>query len=66
VHANLLKANPTTELQINTPFSSQPKKHNSVNDIMEKVESKEEPPKKMHRGKKGNSHQRGRKISVSF
>jgi hypothetical protein len=45
--ANIPKANPTRELQINTPSSSQPKKDNSVKDVMEKWKSKEEPPKKI-------------------
>jgi hypothetical protein len=47
VPANLPKENPTRELQINTPSSSQPKKDNSTKDAMEKGKSKEEPPKKI-------------------
>jgi hypothetical protein len=44
VPANPPKANPTREIQINIPSSSQPKKDNSAKDAMEKVKSKEEPP----------------------
>ena len=45
--ANLPKANPIRELQINTPSSSQPKKDNSTKDTMEKGKYKEESPKKI-------------------
>jgi hypothetical protein len=48
----LPKANPTRELQTNTPSSIQPKKDNSVRDIMEKEKSKEEPPKKSPEARK--------------
>jgi hypothetical protein len=41
VHANPLKGNPTRELQINTPSSSQPNKDISTKDTMEKGKSKE-------------------------
>jgi hypothetical protein len=47
VPANILKANPTRELHINTPSSSQLKKDNSTKDAMEKGKSREEPQKKI-------------------
>ena len=46
VPVNLPKENPTRELQINTPSSSQGKKSNSSKDAMEKGKFKEEPPRK--------------------
>jgi hypothetical protein len=50
--AELPKANPTRELQMNTPSSSQPKKDNSVRDVMEKGKSKEESLKKAPEARK--------------
>jgi hypothetical protein len=50
--ANIPKENPTRELQKNTPSSSQPKKYNSVRDVMEKGKSKEQPPKKTPKARK--------------
>jgi hypothetical protein len=47
VHVNLPKENPTRELQINTPSSSQPKKDNSTKDAMERGKLREESPKKI-------------------
>jgi hypothetical protein len=47
-----VSANPTRELQINTPSSRQPKKDNSKKDAMEKGKSKEEPTKKIREARK--------------
>jgi hypothetical protein len=52
VPANPPKGNPTRELQINTPSSSQPKKDSSTKDAMEKGKFKEEPPKKIPEARK--------------
>jgi hypothetical protein len=52
VSTNPPKANPTRELKINTPYSSQPKKDNSTKDAMDKGKSKEEPPKKIPESRK--------------
>jgi hypothetical protein len=64
--ANLPKENPTREIQINTPSSSQSKKYDLVRDVMEKGKSKGEPPKKIPEARKETTHQRGRKGSISF
>jgi hypothetical protein len=39
VPAELPKENPTKEPQVNTPYSSQPKKDNSTRDVTEKRKS---------------------------
>jgi hypothetical protein len=48
-HAEPPKTNPTKELRMNTPSSSQPKKDNSARDATEKEKSKEESLKKSWR-----------------
>jgi hypothetical protein len=66
VPANPPKGNPTRELQINTPSSSQPKKDSSTKDAMEKGKFKEEPPKKIPEARKEAIIKEVEKIPISF